>query len=157
MYVGGYKGELDTSHLPIGSENILAKLLQNMDWTTEYAIEQELKEQKEIFNETHLKNDILSYKDLDWYIMTYIRVEVIRALIKGGITVTVYGSNWEKYEKDKDFIGYDLKHLEQLPEIIRNILKNDNIEMRTKAYHKAMENHRWLQRVERLEVGAVKK
>ncbi len=221
LYVGGYKGDLDTSHLPIGSENILAKLLRNMDWTTEYAIEQEMKEQKDNFNDTNLKNEILSYKDLDWYIMTYIRVEVIRALIRGGITVTVYGSNWEKFEyynsphfihkglvtqekclekmmdskivlnvmpwfksgthdrvinamlagavcltdsnsymeeifeKDKDFISYDLRHLEQLPEIIRNILENDNIEMRTKAYHKAVENHRWLQRVKRLETDLI--
>lgn len=217
LYVGGYKGDLDITHLPDGSEHILTKLLQNMEWPTEYAIEQEMKDTKDTFNEIQLKNEILHYKDLDWYIMTFIRVEVIRALIKGGINVTVYGSNWEKFEyynsphfihkglvtqeeclkkmkeskivlnvmpwfkagthdrvinamlsgavcltdsssymeevfyKNEDFISYDLKHLEQLPEIVRSILTTDTTEMRTKAYLKAKEKHRWMERISQLE------
>ena len=216
LYVGGYKGDLIYLSCRKG-RHYFEKLLQNRDWTTEYAIEQELKGRNSEWDENRIKEEIIYYKNLDWYLMTYIRVEAVRALIKGGVNVTVYGSNWEKFEyynsphfmhkglvtqteclakmkeskivlnvmpwfksgthdrvinamlagavcltdgssymdevfeKDKHYVCYDLQHLEQLPDIVRQILQSDHAEMRRQAYQKANGMHRWIQRIEKIE------
>ncbi len=217
LYVGGYKGDLNLELLSHSEKDILERLLQNMESTTEYIVEKRCREKCENADEEYIKQEILKAKRVDWYIMTYIRVEVIKALIRGGIDVTVYGSGWEKFEcfdnphfiykgkipqtecleqmknskivlnvmpwfkegthdrvinamlagavalsdgsaymdevfeAGKDYVAYDIKHLEKLPEIIRNILHSDNSEMRERAYKKAKDKHRWIQRIEELE------
>lgn len=217
LYVGSYKGNLDLSLLADGGEEILEKLLQNRDCTTEEVIEKHLREQEGDVSDERIKQEILKHRTVDLYIMTYIRVAVIKALIQGGINVTVYGGGWDAFgyfndphfiykgatsqleclevmknskivlnvmpwfkkgihdrvinamlagaialsdssiymdeilEQGKDYVAYDIKQLEQLPEIVRNILAGDNEEMRRNAFEKAIAKHRWIQRVEEVE------
>ena len=217
LYVGGYKGSLERSLLPDGGEQILESVLQNRDCTVEEVVERELRDKGEFVNETQLLQEIQKYRKVDWHVMTYIRVEVVRALVRGGVNVTVYGGGWEAFEEfdnphfiykgrtsqeeclehmknskivlnvmpwfkrgthdrvinamlagavaltdgssymdevfeqGKDYVVYDINHLEQLPEIIKNILSCDNAEMRKRAYEKAIQQHRWIQRIEQLE------
>ena len=217
LYVGGYKGSLDRSLLPDGGEEILEAILQNQDFTLEEMVERKLRNKGEYMNEAHLLQEILKYRKVDWYVMTYIRVEVIRTLIRGGVDVTVFGSGWEAFdefdnphfiykgrtsqeeclqhmknskivlnvmpwfkkgthdrvinamlagavaltddsgymeqvfEQGKDYVTYDIKHLEELPQIVRNVLSGNNEKDRKRAYEKAIAKHRWIQRIEELE------
>ena len=76
---------------------------------------------------------------------------VINAMLTGAICVTdKSGYMSEVFEKDKDYIGYSLEHLEELPKIVKNILNNENEAMRKCAYETAT-SHRWIQRIEELE------
>lgn len=217
LYVGGYKGNLDTSLLPEGGERILEKVLNNKNCTVEEIIEKDLREKNGVVTKSQLMQEILKYRKVDWYVMTYIRVEVVRTLVRGGVDVTVYGGGWEAFdefdnphfiykgrtsqdeclehmknskivlnvmpwfkkgihdrvinamlagavaltdgssymeevfEEGRDYVAYDINHLERLPEIVRTILSSDNDDMRKRAYEKAVEKHRWIQRIEELE------
>jgi len=217
LYVGGYKGSLERSMLPDGGEKILESILQNRNCTVEEIIEKQLRDSGKTFNEHQLLQEVQRYREVDWYVMTYIRVEVVRTLVRGGVNVTVYGGGWEAFdefhnphfiykgrtsqeeclehmknskivlnvmpwfkkgihdrvinamlagavaltdgssymdevfERDKDYVVYDINHLERLPETVKNILASDNAEMRKSAYEKAVQKHRWIQRIEALE------
>lgn len=217
LYVGGYKGSLERSLLPDDGEEILEIILQNRNYTVEEVVERKIRNKDGYVNESQILQEILKYKKVDWHVMTYIRVEVIRALVRGGVDVTVYGGGWEAFdefdnphfiykgvtsqeeclehmknskivlnvmpwfkkgthdrvinamlagavaltdkssymdevfEQGKDYVPYDIKHLERLPEIVKEILAANNEEMRKRAYEKAIKKHRWIQRIEQLE------
>jgi len=217
LYVGGYKGSLERLLLPDGGEEILEIILQNRERTVEEVVERKVRNKDEFADETGILQEILKYRKVDWYVMTYIRVEVVRTLVLSGIDVTVYGSGWEAFdefdnphfiykgrtsqeeclehmknskivlnvmpwfkkgthdrvinamlagavaltdgssymdevfESGKDYVAYDIKNLEKLPEIVQTILCDDNMEMRKRAYEKATKQHRWIQRIEQLE------
>lgn len=216
LYVGGYKGNLETSRLSDSEKSMLEAILRDMNSPTEVTIERECSKEHKYSTE-ELKEEIIRYNGLDWYIMTHIRVEALRALIRGGVKVTVFGYGWEKFEyfndphfiyggeisqaecmehmknskivlnvmpwfKDgihdrvinamlagaialsdssafmdehfepgKDYVAYDICHLEQLPNLVRRILSKDNSAMRSRAYRKAKDGHRWLQRIAELD------
>lgn len=217
FFAGAYKADLDIRNLSDREHYIFEELQKKMQAPTEAVIEELLVRENPTVSENEVYNEIRNNRKVDWYMVTYIRMNVIKTLLDAGINVTVYGGDWEKcsyvnhpnfiyggyisqseclkkmaeskivlnvmpwfkdgihdrvinamlagavcltdgsgymremFKKGEDYVEYDLEQLEQLPQIIKQILANNNDELRHTAYNKAASEHRWLHRIEELE------
>lgn len=81
-------------------------LIQRPELTTEYVIEMCMKEINLIFNDKRLGEIITELRFLDSLAVSFYREQMIRTLAGLGITVTVFGSGWERCEWESTNVIY---------------------------------------------------
>lgn len=81
-------------------------LIQRPELTTEYVIEMCMKEINLIFNDKRLGEIITELRFLDSLAVSFYREQMIRTLAVLGITVTVFGSGWERCEWESTNVIY---------------------------------------------------
>lgn len=78
--------------------NALEKLIQEPDYTTEDVIEQCLKEMGLVFDDGRLGEIITELRFIDSFAVSFYREQMVRILAESGITVTVFGTGWDRLE-----------------------------------------------------------
>lgn len=81
-------------------------LIQQPELTTEYVIEMCIKENNLIFNDKRLGEIIAELRFLDSLAVSFYREQMIRTLAGLGITVTVFGSGWDRCEWESTNVIY---------------------------------------------------
>ncbi len=87
-------------------KSALERLIENPACTTEYVIEQCMKEINLKFNDNELGDMITELRFLDSLAVSFYREQMIRTLTEGGITVTVFGVGWDRCEWDNPNLIY---------------------------------------------------
>lgn len=99
----GSVGEFDAFALV---RDVLERLIQEPDFTTEYVIEQCLKEMNLGFTDKKLGELIAQLRFLDSFAVSYYREQVIRMLAESGVTVTIFGEGWDRCEWESPNVVY---------------------------------------------------
>ncbi len=76
----------------------LERLIVEPQLTTEYVIEQCLRDEHLIFEDTKLGEIISELRFVDSFAVSFFREQAVRSLIMHGITVTVFGTGWDRVE-----------------------------------------------------------
>lgn len=87
-------------------KQVLEKLIQQPEFTTEYVIEQSLKELNISYKDEVLGGMISELRFLDSLAVSFYREQVIRTLVENGFTVTVFGRGWERLEWEHPNLVY---------------------------------------------------
>ncbi len=73
-------------------------LIQEPDHTTEYVIEKCLKEMGLVFDDKRLGEILSKLRFVDSFAVSFYREQMVRILAENGITVTVFGTGWDRCE-----------------------------------------------------------
>ncbi len=77
--------------------------MQEKNMTLEQALEEFLTENKIPFTNEEFTNLCLHYLQVDYFIRAFYREDMLRTLVDNGVTVDVYGDNWECFVcKDRE-------------------------------------------------------
>ncbi len=87
-------------------KNALEVLIQNPELTTEYVIETCLKEINLTFDNKRLGEVITELRFLDSLAVSFYREKMIRTLAEHGVTVTVFGTGWDRCEWENTNVIY---------------------------------------------------
>ncbi len=79
-------------------KNALEKLIQNPDLTTEDVIEHCLEDINLKLNDQRLGEIITELRFIDSFAVSFYREQMVRVLAESGITVTVFGTGWDRCE-----------------------------------------------------------
>lgn len=79
-------------------KNALEKLIQEPDHTTELVIEQCLQDMNFEFNNKRLGEIVSQLRFVDAFAVSFYREQMVRVLVESGITVTVFGTGWDRCE-----------------------------------------------------------
>ena len=84
----------------------LERLIQEPELTTEYVIEQCLKDINFKYNNIELGGIITELRFLDSFAVSFYREQAVRTLAESGITVTIFGAGWDRCEWEHENIVY---------------------------------------------------
>ena len=101
LFIGSNKYDKNYSYDDI-DKSLMDDLIRNPFKTFEQAMEDLLKNAQPNLSDAELKLMIQQYRDVDLQLGGLYRLEIIRALIEAGITVSVYGEGWDQ----TDLIGH---------------------------------------------------
>lgn len=87
-------------------KDALEKLIQEPDFTTEYVIEQCLDNMNFKFKDQRLGEIITKLRFIDSFAVSFYREQMVRALTESGITVTVFGTGWDRCEWEHPNLVY---------------------------------------------------
>lgn len=87
-------------------KDALEQLIQNPEQTTEQVIEQCLKDRKQIFDDKKLGEIISELRFVDSFAVSFYREQMVRVLAESGITVTVFGTGWDRCEWEHPKLVY---------------------------------------------------
>ena len=94
LFIGSYKYHSDYTYDAI-DELVMDYLITNPHATLEQAMEVCLKKIQPDLSDAELKIMIQNHRFVETNLSSMYRLEIIRALVESGITVTVYGNGWE--------------------------------------------------------------
>lgn len=84
----------------------LERLICENHLTTEYVIEQCLREMGLVFDDQKLGEIIAKLRFVDSFAVSFYREQIIRTLAEHGITVTVFGTGWNRIEWEHSNLIY---------------------------------------------------
>lgn len=115
--------------------NVLGELVHHPEKTTEQAIEEYLKSEGCALSDDRLQEIIVKMRFLDSYATSFFREQAVRILVESGITVTAYGTGWDRCEwSGNPCLNYGGKVL--APEILP-LMNDAKIVLNTMTWFKA--------------------
>lgn len=111
----------------------LETLIQNPDLTTEYVIEECLKEINFKLNDQKLGKIITELRFIDSFAVSFYREQMVRVLAESGITVTVFGTGWDRCEWEHPNLVYGG---EIPPAGILELMKQSKVVLNTMTWFK---------------------
>ena len=100
LFIGSYKYHADYVYDSI-DESVMDMLIGSPHMTYEQALEQYLMQGSPDLSDSALKLMVEKHRFMETNLCAMYRLEIIRALIESGMTVSVYGEGWEQ----TDLIG----------------------------------------------------
>lgn len=94
LFIGSYKYHTDYTYDAV-DELVMDYLISNPHETLEHAMEICLKNIQPDLSDPELKIMIQNHRFVETNLSSMYRLEIIRALVESGITVTIYGNGWE--------------------------------------------------------------
>lgn len=101
LFIGSYKYHSGYVYDAV-DEVVMDTLISNPHVTLEHALENHLRNIQPNLSDEKLKLMIQEHRFVDLNLSSMYRLEIIRALVESGITVSVYGEGWEQ----TDLIGH---------------------------------------------------
>ena len=108
-------------------------LMQNPEQTTEYVIEQCLKDRNVMLDDRRLGEVITELRFVDSFAVSFYREQAVRTLASQGITVTIFGAGWERCEWESDHVVYGG---EILPVQVLELMRQSKIVLNTMTWFK---------------------
>ncbi len=87
-------------------KNALERLIQEPDYTTEFVIEQCLKDLNFTFDNQKLGEIVAKLRFVDAFAVSFYREQMVRMLVESGVTVTVFGTGWNRCEWEHPNLVY---------------------------------------------------
>ncbi len=117
------------------AREVLHELVNHPETTTERALEEYLRAQRNDISERRLQEIIVEMRFLDSYATSFFREQAVRILADSGIRVTAYGTGWDQCEwSGSPYLDYRGKVL--APQILP-LMNNSKIVLNTMTWFKA--------------------
>ncbi len=95
LLIGSYKYHADYNYDKM-DETVMDDLICHPYKTLEQAVEDQIKSARPKTTDAELKQIIQAHRFAETNLCAMYRLEIVRALVESGITVSVYGNGWEK-------------------------------------------------------------
>ncbi len=83
--------------LRVLQEELMDQLVGHPRWTMEEAFSHMIKEYQLEESQEDVANDLAALREGDGFIRSYVREQVLQAILEAGIPVDVYGDGWEEF------------------------------------------------------------
>lgn len=97
LFIGSLKYTPDYPYDDLDHQ-VIDYLLAHSEQTYEQALEQCLLENSIQLPDSELKEVMQNHRQVDIFISSYYRMEIMRRLVEAGVTITVYGEGWENVD-----------------------------------------------------------
>ena len=117
------------------AQEVLGELVRHPENTTEAAIEDYIKTERDDISDRRLHEIIVKMRFLDSYATSFFREQAVRILVESGIRVTAYGVGWNQCEwSDNPYLTYGGKVL--APQILP-LMNDSKVVLNTMTWFKA--------------------
>lgn len=117
------------------AQEVLGELVRHSEKTTEAAIEDYIKTERDDLSDQRLHEIIVKMRFLDSYATSFFREQAVRILVESGIRVTAYGVGWNQCEwSDNPYLTYGGKVL--APQILP-LMNDSKVVLNTMTWFKA--------------------
>lgn len=117
------------------AQEVLGELVRHLEKTTEAAIEDYIKTERDDLSDRRLHEIIVKMRFLDSYATSFFREQAVRILVESGIRVTAYGVGWNQCEwSDNPYLTYGGKVL--APQILP-LMNDSKVVLNTMTWFKA--------------------
>ena len=117
------------------AQEVLHELANHPEKTTELAIEEYLRGERNDISEKRIQEIIVNMRFLDSYATSFFREQAVRILVDSGIRVTAYGTGWDQCGwSDSPYLDYGGKVL--APQILP-LMNDSKVVLNTMTWFKA--------------------